>query len=58
MLSQWLHRGLTEAGLNAVLMETQQVKGALKAITKAGDVNLRRALCQAATVMTDPGSST
>ncbi|GGO62857.1 Transposase [Roseovarius pacificus] len=31
-LSQWLHRGLTEAGLNAVLMETRQVKGALKAM--------------------------
>ncbi len=29
-LSQWLHRGLTEAGLDAVLMETRQVKGALK----------------------------
>lgn len=31
-LSQWLHRGLTEAGLDTVLMETRQVKGALKAI--------------------------
>lgn len=31
-LSQWLHRGLTEAGLGAVLMETRQVKGALKAM--------------------------
>ena len=31
-LSQWLHRGLTEAGLVAVLMETRQVKGALKAM--------------------------
>ena len=31
-LSQWLHRGLTEAGLDAVLMETRQVKGALKAM--------------------------
>lgn len=29
--SQWLHRGLTDAGLDAVLMETRQVKGALKA---------------------------
>nr|WP_325175512.1 transposase [Cereibacter sphaeroides] len=27
-------------------------------ITKAGDVNLRRALCQAATVMTHRGRST
>lgn len=31
-LSQWLHRGLTNAGLDAVLMETRQVKGALKAM--------------------------
>src|SRR5918995_1351254 len=31
-LSQWLHRGLTEAGLEVVLMETRQVKGALKAM--------------------------
>lgn len=31
-LSQWLHRGLTEAGLDVVLMETRQVKGTLKAM--------------------------
>ena len=31
-LSQWLHRHLTEAGFEAVLMETRQVKGALKAM--------------------------
>ena len=31
-LSQWLHRGMTEAGLDVVLMETRQVKGALKAM--------------------------
>ncbi len=31
-LSQWLYRGLTDAGLDAVLMETRQVKGALKAM--------------------------
>ena len=31
-LSQWLHKGLTEAGFEAVLMETRQVKGALKAM--------------------------
>lgn len=31
-LSQWLHRGLTESGPTAVLMETRQVKGALKAM--------------------------
>jgi transposase len=29
-LSQWLHRGLTEAGRDVVLMGTRQVKGALK----------------------------
>ena len=32
-LSQWLHLGLTAAGLDVVLMETRQVKGALKAPT-------------------------
>jgi transposase len=31
-LSQWLHCGLTEAELDVVLMETRQVKGALKAM--------------------------
>lgn len=31
-LSQWLYRGMTEAGLDVVLMETRQVKGALKAM--------------------------
>lgn len=31
-LSQWLHRGLSEAGQPVVLMETRQVKGALKAM--------------------------
>jgi transposase len=31
-LSQWIHRGLTEAGQPVVLMETRQVKGALKAM--------------------------
>lgn len=31
-LSQWLHRGLSAAGLSVVLMETRQVKGALKAM--------------------------
>lgn len=31
-LSQWLHRGLADAGLDTVLMETRQVKGALKAM--------------------------
>jgi len=36
-LSQWLHRGLTEASLEAVLMETRQVKGALKAMPIKAD---------------------
>ena len=31
-LSQWLHRHLTDAGFEVVLMETRQVKGALKAM--------------------------
>ncbi|KZY35554.1 transposase [Roseovarius sp. HI0049] len=31
-LSQWLHRAMKEIGLPAVLMETRQVKGALKAM--------------------------
>ena len=31
-LSHWLHKGLTDAGFEAVLMETRQVKGALKAM--------------------------
>ena len=31
-LSQWLHKGLTDAGFEAVLMETRQVKAALKAM--------------------------
>lgn len=31
-LSQWLHRGMCAAGLDVVLMETRQVKGALKAM--------------------------
>ncbi len=31
-LSQWLHRHLSEAGLPVVLLETRQVKGALKAM--------------------------
>jgi transposase len=28
-LSQWLHAGLTQAGLEVVLLETRQVKAAL-----------------------------
>ncbi|WP_265975337.1 hypothetical protein [Brucella intermedia] len=55
-LSQWLHRGLADARLEVVLMETRQVKGALKAMPIKTD--LRRALCQAATVMIHRGRST
>ncbi len=36
-LWQLLHRGLTDAGLEAVLMETRQVKGALKAMPIKAD---------------------
>lgn len=31
-LSQWLHRAMIDAGLPALLMETRQVRGALKAM--------------------------
>ena len=31
-LSQWLHRGLAEAGFDLILMETRQVKAVLKAM--------------------------
>ena len=31
-LSQWLYKGLTEAGFETVLMETKQVKSVLKAM--------------------------
>ena len=31
-LSQWLYRGLNDSGLEVILMETRQVKGALKAM--------------------------
>ena len=36
-LSQWLHRGLTGAGLEVVLMATRQVKGALRAMPTKTD---------------------
>jgi len=36
-LSQWLHRGLAAAGREVVLMETRQVKGALKAMPIKSD---------------------
>ena len=31
-LSHWLHKGMTDAGFEPVLMETRQVKAALKAM--------------------------
>src|SRR3954454_4993960 len=41
-LSQWLHRGLTEAGFGAVLLETRQVKAALSAmVVKTGRKDAR-----------------
>jgi transposase len=36
-LSQWLHKALTEAGFETVLMETRQVKAALKAMPIKSD---------------------
>jgi transposase len=36
-LSQWLHVGLTEAGFEAVLLETRHVKAALSAMTVKTD---------------------
>jgi transposase len=36
-LSQWLHAGLTGAGLEAVLLETRQVKAALSAMVVKTD---------------------
>jgi len=36
-MSQWLHRGLSEAGQPVVLMETRQVKGNLKAMPSKTD---------------------
>ena len=36
-LSQWLHAGLTQAGFEAVLLETRHVKAALSAMTVKTD---------------------
>jgi transposase len=36
-LSQWLHAGLTQAGLEVVLLETRQVKAALSAMVVKTD---------------------
>ena len=66
-LSQRLHHGLAAAGRDVVLIETRQVKDALTAMpiktdrrdAAVGDVHLRRALCQAATViMCEEGQKT
>jgi transposase len=43
-LSQWLHTGLTEAGLSTTLIETRHVKAALKAMTVKTDRNDARGM--------------
>ena len=45
-LSQWLHAGLTAAGLPAILIETRHVKAALKAMTVKTDRNDARGMAQ------------
>lgn len=45
-LSQWLHTGLTKAGLDAVLLETRHVKAALSAMTVKTDRNDARGIAQ------------
>ena len=45
-LSQWLHAGLTAAGLPAMLIETRHVKAALKAMTVKTDRNDARGMAQ------------
>ena len=45
-LSQWLHAGLAEAGLPAILIETRHVKAALKAMTVKTDRNDARGMAQ------------
>jgi transposase len=45
-LSQWLHVGLVEAGLPAILIETRHVKAALKAMTVTTDRNDARGMAQ------------
>jgi transposase len=45
-LSQWLHAGLVEAGLRAILIETRHVKAALKAMTVKTDRNDARGMAQ------------
>jgi transposase len=43
-LSQWLHAGLTAAGLPAILIETRHVRAALTAITVKTDRNDARGM--------------
>jgi transposase len=45
-LSQWLHAGLTRAGLETVLLETRHVKAALSAMTVKTDRKDARGLAQ------------
>src|ERR671910_3269872 len=45
-LSQWLHAGLVEAGLSAILIETRHVKAALRAMTVKTDSNDARGMAQ------------
>jgi transposase len=45
-LSQWLHAGLAEAGLEAVLLETRQVKAALSAMIVKTDRKDARGIAQ------------
>jgi transposase len=45
-LSQWLHAGLSEAGLDAVLLETRHVKAALSAMTVKTDRKDARGIAQ------------
>ena len=45
-LSQWLHAGLTRAGLEAVLLETRQVKAALSAMVVKTDRKDARGVAQ------------
>jgi transposase len=45
-LSQWLHAALTQAGFEAVLLETRHVKAALSAMTVKTDRRDARAIAQ------------
>ena len=45
-LSQWLHAGLTNAGFEAVLLETRQVKAALSAMVVKTDRKDARGIAQ------------